>query len=54
MKKLFTPFDREIKEVLETINMQCILDIAVSKKSLMEGNFIQIDHKFSSQEPRKN
>ena len=37
MKKLLAPFDREFKEVLETINMQGSLDILILKKSSMEG-----------------
>jgi hypothetical protein len=39
MKKLFAPFDREFKEVLETINMQGMLDILLIDKSLKERNF---------------
>jgi len=34
---LLAPLDREFKEVLKTINMPSILDIALLEKSLIEG-----------------
>jgi len=39
MKKLLAPFDREFKQVPETINMQSSLSILLSKKSLIERFF---------------
>lgn len=36
MNELLVPFDRELKEVPETLNMQCILDIVFFEISLIE------------------
>ena len=36
MRKLLTPFDREFKQVLETINIKSILNIVLLEKSLIE------------------
>ena len=37
MRKLLAPFDREFKQVLETINTQSVLDIVFPEKLLKRG-----------------
>jgi len=53
MKKLLVPFDREPKEVLETINMQSSLDILLSRKSSIEGKKSSDRSQIQLSDPRK-